>query len=431
MNCAELLSGISAIRKKHELIADLTGEGFNVFSILGLQARENRTHSAFIREILDPQGSHGMGDAFLCAFVRMLNRTLKHPEKWGLNGWAENRPLQGRVRTEVHVGFKSDDLTRGGRIDLVIEPHGAGRKNILIENKIYAWDQEGQLIRYRNSDENALLLYLTLNGGDASDFSKTNHAQGLSLVASEDYFPISYKTHILTWIEECVKEASERPLVRETLVQYGHLIRTLTQQNSSNLMTQEITKAILSSKESLLAYVEMSASKDSIRDTMIKAIEAKLEKIAITEGLESSRNSVDLYTNAEKRILWTDPLLETNNLEIGFGIENGKWFFGFCSIDAQKAALESESLRNLLSRFSEANLPGELAPPTAYWPASRWWPEIPPNWVWDLRMIGEFYFEKVTSTDLSSFGSISGFVGKVAILAREMKRIGHEVVEGS
>ena len=45
------------------------GDYFNVFNVLGLSSNETRTHSAFLAELLNPYGSHGMGDLFLKKFL--------------------------------------------------------------------------------------------------------------------------------------------------------------------------------------------------------------------------------------------------------------------------------------------------------------------------------------------------------------------------
>src|SRR5690606_1939628 len=100
----------------------------------------------------------------------------------------------------------------------------------------------------------------------------TNRVTNEKLAAGIDYLRLSYRDEILEWLETCAKEASARPLVRETIVQYAHLIRKLTHQNSSNLMTQEITKEILLSKESLLAYSAMFESRDAVRNEMLGEI---------------------------------------------------------------------------------------------------------------------------------------------------------------
>jgi hypothetical protein len=212
----EILARVSEIRKKHELVAEMTGERFNIFSILGLQSAENRTHSAFLRELLDPKGSHGMKDAFLKSFVRMASDIpgVRKEDELEL-GW--KGLFTANVDTEKHVGYISANGSNGGRIDIFIAPKFGGR-NILIENKIEAGDQKFQLVRYRNHDKDALLLYLTLEGKEASPEStqhpgSENIPDATKLEAYKDYFPISYKTHILKWLEECRKEASSRPLL--------------------------------------------------------------------------------------------------------------------------------------------------------------------------------------------------------------------------
>ena len=48
------------------------GENFNVFQVLKLQTNETRLHSSFIAELLNPNGSHGLGDTFLKAFISMM-----------------------------------------------------------------------------------------------------------------------------------------------------------------------------------------------------------------------------------------------------------------------------------------------------------------------------------------------------------------------
>ena len=55
----------------------------------------------------------------------------------------------------------SEDKTKGGRIDIVIK---LKETVIVIENKIYAPDQDNQLIRYKNEYPFSKLYYLTLDG---------------------------------------------------------------------------------------------------------------------------------------------------------------------------------------------------------------------------------------------------------------------------
>ena len=45
------------------------GEYFNVFRVLGFSTSEVRLHSAFISELLKPDGDHGLEESFLISFI--------------------------------------------------------------------------------------------------------------------------------------------------------------------------------------------------------------------------------------------------------------------------------------------------------------------------------------------------------------------------
>ena len=64
-----LLGRVSDVHKKYSEIAKITGENFNIFRILKIEANEVRTHSAFIAELLRTSGSHGQNSAFLKIFI--------------------------------------------------------------------------------------------------------------------------------------------------------------------------------------------------------------------------------------------------------------------------------------------------------------------------------------------------------------------------
>ena len=67
-----LLNAISKIVAKNKVQQEekrKRGENFNIFSVMGLQTKEVRLHSAFLAELLNPKGNHGLGDKFLVAFL--------------------------------------------------------------------------------------------------------------------------------------------------------------------------------------------------------------------------------------------------------------------------------------------------------------------------------------------------------------------------
>ena len=74
-NIKTLLSKINSIYAKVKQVDEekrKRGEYFNVFNILGLWSEEVRLHSSFLAELLNPNGNHGMGDAFLGQFLQLV-----------------------------------------------------------------------------------------------------------------------------------------------------------------------------------------------------------------------------------------------------------------------------------------------------------------------------------------------------------------------
>lgn len=226
-NLQRLLDEIRLILKKAETEkreADRRGENFNIFNVLGVTSDETRTHSAFIAELLDPSGSHGLGNQFLQSFVDTVDC---------LGSWNFDTK-SAKVHRELSIGGKNVDCSEGGRIDIAVESNG---KAIIIENKIYAGDQEKQLVRYynygaTNCPNGFRLFYLTLDGSDASEGSKGE------LTLNEDYYAIAYNHEISDWLQRCIEFSARRPLVRETLIQYQNLINQLTM-NSMDKNSQE------------------------------------------------------------------------------------------------------------------------------------------------------------------------------------------------
>lgn len=237
-----LLRPISVIVKQdaqHREEQRLRGELFNVFKILKLDTNETRTHSAFIAELLNPKGDHGVGDKFLRSFVNTID-CLK-----ALNFNTKD------ARVDVEFCIES------GRIDIIITSHN---KAIVIENKIRADDQPCQLVRYRKyakKDTNGYrLLYLTLYGEEASEKSTQN-----KLKDQEDYYAIGYDNEIIKWLDACLFDSIRHPIVRETIIQYQSLLRNLTKQNMDTKYKDEIFKIMIKPE-----YVEEFAAIASLHD---------------------------------------------------------------------------------------------------------------------------------------------------------------------
>lgn len=206
-NLLNMVSKVIQKEKTQKEEKQKRGEYFNIFSVLRLETKEVRLHSAFLAELLNPKGSHGLGKQFLELFLNMVVRKNKENFYFEI----EN----AKVHVEYYIGIISEDKKSGGRIDLLIED-GKGNA-IIIENKINAGDQEYQLLRYNNFAKdkyksNYKVLYLTKDGGEASEYSTDKE--------NFKYQCISYRNNILPWLECCEQAAVRHPLIRETIHQY-------------------------------------------------------------------------------------------------------------------------------------------------------------------------------------------------------------------
>ena len=221
------------------------GDAFNVFNVIGLWSEEVRLHSAMIKELLDPSGSHGCSDRFLRLFYdKVYNRSI--PEEKSL--------AKAIVEAEYYIGPVSDDKKDGGRIDiLVMVPIELDIPSLIIENKIYALDQENQLLRFSNFgnreyENQFILTYLTLDGKKPSVFY-TGDCTGIEPCCK------SYNNHIITWLQSCAQVAFDKPKVRETIIQYIDLLKQITEYTM--VKNDDIVNIVASSEENLVSGLQM------------------------------------------------------------------------------------------------------------------------------------------------------------------------------
>ena len=206
------------------------GERFNMFQICGVDHYEIM-HSAIIASFLNPKGNHGQKDKYLKTFISIVD------DETGIE------TSSCSVYTEY--------VTNEGRIDILIEDKKG--KAIIIENKVYAADQWEQLKRYdefskgKYGDGNYAIYYLTLDKHDASKDS----GDGIK------YIRISYKEHILKWIEDCTKESATTPLIRETLIQYRNHIKQLTNQDMDTINKEALIDTMIKNPEEIAVLFSM------------------------------------------------------------------------------------------------------------------------------------------------------------------------------
>lgn len=177
-----------------------TGGSFNIFTILDIETKEVQTHNRFLYELLNPQGSHGMGDRFLREFFTIV-----------LNASYPDTGVQ--VRREYSCS--------AGQIDLLLFGEDFCYP---IEIKINAPDQPLQMKRYADYAASragdSWVFYLTLDGRPPSEDSTGGSAMDLTCLA--------FGREIRTWLVQCGKAAWQVPAVSGMIQQYIQLIDKLT-----------------------------------------------------------------------------------------------------------------------------------------------------------------------------------------------------------
>lgn len=249
MQARNLLNEVQIVIKKNREMLDRMEWKFNVFSLCGIGHYEN-LHSKILAEFLNPRGTHGLGGEFLRQFLE-------------LQGIDFVITSSCEVVTELSMDK--------GRMDIVLRDRDWV---VVIENKLFASEQEDQLSRYwawaieTYGEANSKLLYLTLEG------KESDTAKGIP------YKCISYAKDVQNWISACVKIASERPFVRETLRQYRNHVRNLTGKNLEEEAMSELIK-ILSEPQNFETAMHIwrywPDARDAIADEIIREAVAKLD----------------------------------------------------------------------------------------------------------------------------------------------------------
>ena len=319
-----LLQQVSIIQKKYDDLAEYSGEHYNVFDILGVRSDE-LSHSAILTNLLDAKGRHGQKDIFLKLFIEQIHPLL---EKSRYSEYINSFETENATaKKEIHIGGVKHETAEGGRVDIVVS---SGNKHLVIENKIYAGDQDQQLLRYDNHYKNDPIIYLTRLGSEPSPTSKGD------LVLGIDFICISYHTDISNWLEQCIKEMSNKPIIRETLNQYLFLIKSLTNQSNNNKMSEEIINIVLKDESNFEVFKEIYNVKNKILPYIFeKKLFPLIEVISKSHNLDSVIDK-KAFLNMNGRWLgfsFTNENLNNKNIKItfAFNVTNGfrELIYGF------------------------------------------------------------------------------------------------------
>jgi PD-(D/E)XK nuclease superfamily protein len=305
---SDLMDTCLAIKRKYEAAAQTSGESFNIFRILKLATREVRLHSALLGELLNVQGSHNMGNVFLTKFIEQLLST----GKIALANLHQFDTEHSTVDLEYSLEYGNRELT-GGRVDILLRDTQG--RFIIIENKIYAGDQLGQLVRYNSIKSKLALLYLTIDGRNPSLESSGN------LLLDKDFSTLSYKKDIREWLEACLKVPRLSKLVESTIRQYIYLLDDFTGQSNTSKMSVEVLQQMQESDARIQASFLIASHLEGLKGERAKFIRLRLEEQLRVAGCDYALSSwyftfprIEIYPTG-----W-------NNHLIGFTDEKGLLF---------------------------------------------------------------------------------------------------------
>ena len=332
---SNILPQVQLLKSKYDKLAAVTGEHFNVFSILGVETDEVRTHSAFLVDLLNPQGSHRQGAAFQKLFLKVA---LNHSEP------------------EKYKNFETFQVTKEaftdyGRIDILLEKKDAC---IVIENKIYADDQDEQMERYydyatskRLSEDQIKLIYLTLDGSPPSKRS-------LGKLPEERVKCLSYSEDIINWLEECMKlqEVQRIASIREIVFQYRDLLKRLTGQSTNRRYSMELKDILAKDKnyelipelEEMILAFKVHVQLKFWGDMKKQLLElSEVDDWHETQEQDPSEDNIcHFYLGSQKRYVTQAFYLgavnwNSYNIVLEVGAEYGKnIFFGFLLFENEK-----------------------------------------------------------------------------------------------
>lgn len=250
-----------------------SGEDYSVLET-AIKGNEEMMHSSVIASLLDTRGSHGQKCRFLELFLGCLPERFKSFDASG-----------ARTACERYIGQKTEDS--GGRVDICIE--NSSGQMIVIENKIFAGDQEHQILRYveflrgmlRNRDGVKFpVLYLTPDGHSPSDDS--TQADGMQCRCGEDYVCISYKDVIVPWLDKCINEMQEKPHLKEHLTTYRDIIKKKVLGMDRK---KDIINIIESTEKNIKAAREISGQLDEIKIDAVTTFWRTIKKNLEEDGL--------------------------------------------------------------------------------------------------------------------------------------------------
>ena len=450
-----ILDQVRVLKAKYDERAKVTGENFNVFSILDRESDEVKTHSAIIAELLNPHGSHSQGTLFLKLFLEKLLKDEIPKLKCGEDALSDEYLKEFEVGVEVSFEKKDESgKMKRSQIDLLIESDDVC---IVIENKIYAEDQKRQLGRYYeyalDTGKEHSIIYLTLGGdepgeltlyggeGEPSEFYGENKIPPCRMLPKDTVVCLSYEKFINEWVDACIKEVARIPQIRETLHQYQMTVKKLTGQPINKRYVMALKNILLEDENyNLIPGLEVALSEaqtDLQTDLQCKFLSA-LKNHLETKNLRYEVYKKDLATtdvtsqcltedklkaaikecSVQSDIGLTFSFSENKNHEIMFRIacSPGGWlYYGFILFENEKRVEIDDSKRGEYPYLEHLK---------KYRIDDRWKEDPPNGWLaYKESKYPEINFKSVEGDKKHNLKRVEELVDEIAKICEVVKKI--------
>ena len=273
-----------------------------MFTVLRTASDEVNLHSRFLHALLDHTDQRS-GDrknlkAFLDKVVEARDFDARH----------------ARVEREAN------------HIDLLIRN---AQQAVVIENKIWAGDQCRQLQRYRDdlvlsgyADAAISLVYLTPDGHEPAAQSRGEIPVGrVKLVAYAD------KDKMQDWLIGCQRRAFDEPRLRESIAQYLHLIRRMTNTDDGGEHMSDL-KDLLLERDNLVLASQLSGALAPAKVALVQRFYSYVDQ-TLREKIEGL-GEVDpdwRHLNEEEAIRKSISGARLSDSGLYYRIADGTWLF--------------------------------------------------------------------------------------------------------
>jgi len=264
---------------------------YNMVNVVRKVNHEVGMHSNVIYSLIDPNGLHYQGDLFLNLFIKHVLKITDF----------------GTVY-EVQAEEVTSSLDKNKRIDFTIK---SDKYFIGIEMKVNHHDSHHQLFDYekdlrekaQETGAKVVIFYLTKDGKEAS----LNSVNGIS------YEQISFKTHILNWIDVCQEEVKNITNLNEAFENYRTVVHKITKKYKSKVVQME---DFLQEEENIKFLQEIFEIKNNVHEILGKKlfelfqnidefVNHKIEKIEPSnkkENIYSKGKCTSWFYNNEKHL---------------------------------------------------------------------------------------------------------------------------------